>query len=85
MKNEKEWLVSDKTCKGCMYYSRLAAAGKDSPRCCDYTYLTGKVRQNPPRTCEVKQKGKRPQNRLSTTGCVVHRSRYTKPYIHCPV
>ena len=67
---KEDWLVSNKTCKGCMYYGYLATY---CDRCCDYTYLTGKVRHNPPSSCEVKEIGKRPRKHLSTSGCVVHR------------
>ena len=49
----KEWLVSDKTCKGCKYYGCLAP-GHKTQRCCDYTFTTGKIRQNKPAECEVK-------------------------------
>lgn len=75
MTKEEDWLVSDKYCKGCKYYGTLAKSG--GIRCCDYTYYTGSIRQNPPKTCEVKVNGKRPQGFRSTTGCVVH-SRYKK-------
>lgn len=57
-KEMEKWLVSDKTCKGCMYYGRIG--GHSGKRCCDYTYLTGRFRKNPPATCEVKKKGIRP-------------------------
>lgn len=51
---DKEWLVSDKACKGCKYYGFLGAA-----RWCMYTYDTGRIRQNPPGKCEVKSCGRR--------------------------
>ena len=57
-KEKKKWLVSDKHCKGCMYYSRLGY--QSGAKCCDYTYLTGRFRENPPASCEVKKRGKRP-------------------------
>lgn len=63
---EKERLVSDKTCKGCMYYSYLNAGNKHSGRCCYYTYLTGKIRQNKPSKCEVKKLGERPRASIDT-------------------
>ena len=69
---KEEWLVSDKYCKGCKYYGWLSPSGYRT-RCCDYTYYTGEIRQNPPKTCEVKAKGRRPRGFQSTTGCVVRR------------
>lgn len=71
--NAEEWLVSDKYCKGCKYYGYLSNGGHVGVRCCDYTYYTNKIRHNPPKTCEVKQKGKRPRKYSSTDHCVVHR------------
>lgn len=52
----EEWLVSDKTCKGCIFYGVLAP-GYNSGRCCDYTFITNKVRHNKPAECEVKVEG----------------------------
>lgn len=59
MTKEEDWLVSDKYCKGCIYYGTLSHSG--NIRCCDYTDYTWKIRQNPPKTCEVKVKGKKPR------------------------
>lgn len=50
----KEWLVSDKTCKGCKYYGNLTPGNRHGGRCCDYTFITGKLRKNKPAECEVK-------------------------------
>lgn len=71
--NEADWLVNDKYCKGCKWYGYLSFSGIHGTRCCDYTYLTGLIRHNPPKKCEVKQIGKRPRGNQSTTGCVVRR------------
>lgn len=49
----KEWLVSDKTCKGCKYYGFMTP-GNRGVRCCDYTFITGRIRRNKPAACEVK-------------------------------
>ena len=70
MTKEEDWLVSDKYCKGCKFYGYLSHSG--STRCCDYTFLTDKIRKNIPKKCEVKEKGPRPKELQSTTGCVVH-------------
>jgi hypothetical protein len=70
---EEDWLVSDKACKGCKYYGTLSHSG--GIRCCDYTYFTGRIRKNPPKSCEVKKKGPRPRGFQSTDGCVVHRKK----------
>lgn len=48
----EDWLVSDKTCKGCKYYGSLG--WNHTNRCCDYTYITGRFRENKPAECEVK-------------------------------
>ena len=66
MTEEEKWLVSDKYCKGCKYYGRISASSTKSCLCCDYTYITGKIRENPPESCEVKEKGKRPKGDRST-------------------
>lgn len=63
-KDMKKWLVKDKYCKGCKYYGHLTPG--NSGRCCDYTYLTGRFRENPPATCEVRETGKRPSASLDT-------------------
>ena len=80
-----EWLVSEASCKGCIYYGALSQYKTASNRCCLYTYFTGKVRENPPRRCEVKVLGKRLNGSRSTTGCVVPRKEpyktlYSEPY-----
>lgn len=56
MAKEEDWLVSDKYCAGCMWYGRLSS-GTTAARCCDYTFYTGRIRENPPKTCEVKETG----------------------------
>lgn len=61
MTEEEKWLVNDKYCKGCKYYSTLSASHTSGDKCCDYTFLTGRIRKNPPESCEVKEKGKRPR------------------------
>lgn len=66
MTEEEKWLVNDKYCKGCKYYGRISASHTKACPCCDYTYITGRIRQNPPESCEVKQKGKRPMGDRST-------------------
>lgn len=63
---EEDWLVKDKYCKGCKYYGYLSHSGKSGIRCCDYTYYTGRIRENLPKHCEVKVKGKRPVGDRST-------------------
>lgn len=70
---EEDWLVKDQYCKGCKWYGFLSSSNSAGVRCCDYTYLTGRIRHNPPKTCEVKERGKRPRGNQSTTGCVVRR------------
>ena len=57
-KKPGEWLVSARACKGCMYYGYLAHGGT---MCCNYTYMTGRIRHNKPSQCEVKTLGKRPR------------------------
>lgn len=71
MTKEEDWLVSDKYCKGCKYYGTLSHSSHI--RCCDYTAIKRRIRQNPPQYCEVKEKGKRERGLQSTDGCVVHR------------
>lgn len=56
MPDEKEWLVSNKTCKGCKYYGTLSWS--DHTKWCMYTCHTGKVRTDKPKDCTVKEKGK---------------------------
>lgn len=53
---ERANLARDETCQGCRYYGYLdgwAGGG----RCCDYTFMTGLIRRNPPDACEVKEIG----------------------------
>ena len=56
MTDEKEWLVSDKTCKGCVHYGMFDWSGKI--KYCAYTSNTGKIRTDKPKDCTVKQLGK---------------------------
>lgn len=56
---EKEWLAQDKFCRGCKYYGHLARSGALGMRCCDYTYMTGRIQQKPPRECDKKEAGRR--------------------------
>ena len=56
MSDEKDWLVSDKTCKGCKYYRWLSS--HSGSKCCDYTYITGQIRTEKPKDCTVKKKGR---------------------------
>lgn len=53
------WIVSDEHCKGCQYYGYLSNSGHGGVRCCDYTFLTDKVRKQPPYRCEVKVIGRK--------------------------
>ena len=57
MNNEEDWLVSDETCKGCIYYGYLSRSGRGN-RCCDYTYITERIRPGIPKDCTVKMKGR---------------------------
>lgn len=59
MKDEKEWLVSDKTCKGCMYYGWFNASSKT--RACLITCYTGIIRKEKPKDCKHKKYGKPPE------------------------
>lgn len=54
---ESEYLARDETCKGCRYYGRLESG--NGVRCCDYTFITGLIKHNPPASCEVKEIGPR--------------------------
>mgnify|MGYP003294783012 CR=1 FL=1 len=65
MTEEEKWLVNDKYCKGCKYYGTLSFSTKT--RCCDYTYYTGRIRENMPKHCEVKEKGRKPKGNTSTS------------------
>ena len=58
--DDNEWIVSDKYCKGCKWYGSLCSGSSGIP-CCDYTFYTGRIRENPPKTCEVKEAGKLPK------------------------
>lgn len=43
--NNDPYVVSDATCKGCMYYKYMFMIGDDaSCHYCDYTLATGKVK-----------------------------------------
>ena len=57
--NVKQWLVSDKTCAGCKYYGWLGSMSKRGVRMCEYTWLTGRMKEEPCATCDVKVIGKR--------------------------
>ena len=57
MKDEKEWLVSNATCRGCKYYGMLSWSSHE--KWCMYTYHTGKIRTDKPKDCTVKEIGKR--------------------------
>lgn len=61
---EESNLVRAETCRGCRYYGYLD--GWAGARCCDYTVMTGKIKRNPPGTCEVKQMKPRAQQRAET-------------------
>ena len=52
----EKWTVSVRTCRGCIYYGTFSGGNLHY---CDYTYRTGKIRNNPPARCEVKQTGTR--------------------------
>ncbi len=54
---DKAWIVSDKTCRGCQYFGYLSGTG--GTKACNYTLLTGRVRHEPCATCEVKTTGRR--------------------------
>lgn len=54
---ERANLARDETCQGCRYYGYLD--GYAGGRCCDYTFMTGRVKRNPPATCEAKEIGPR--------------------------
>lgn len=56
MKDEKEWLVSDKTCKGCRYYGWLSESSKT--RACLLTCYTGEIRKEKPKDCKHKKLGR---------------------------
>lgn len=60
------YVVSDKTCSGCVYYAPLYASVPRSTRCCNYTYLTGKVRPEGETCaeCSVKAKGEQKKTRV---------------------
>jgi hypothetical protein len=48
-------MVDAKHCKGCIYYKKIYAKGDGSPRCCDYTFATGKLRIGDTAHCKVKK------------------------------
>ena len=54
---DKTWIVSDKTCRGCKYFGYLN--GSTGLKACNYTWLTGRIRHEPCATCEVKTTGRR--------------------------
>lgn len=59
MKDEKEWLVSDETCKGCMYYGMFYASSK--VKACLYSVYEKGVRTEKPKDCTHKKLGKLPE------------------------
>lgn len=61
---EESNLVRAETCRGCRYYGYLD--GWAGARCCDYTVITGKIKHNPPGTCEVRQLKPRAQQQAET-------------------
>lgn len=68
MTEEKDdWIVNEKYCEGCKYYGYLSNK-KTGGRCCDYTYRTGKARQNPPKSCEAKEIGPRIRSEFDMNG-----------------
>ena len=73
MSEEKDWLVSDKTCKGCKYYRYLSSSY--SLKCCDYTYVTGQIRTEKPKDCTVKKKGRLKPIFRSKDGAVIWKER----------
>ena len=68
MNNEEDWLVSSKYCNGCKYFGWLSHSG--STRCCDYTYYTGRIREDMPKECTVKRYGKSPALYPGTSGII---------------
>lgn len=73
MKDENEWLVSNKTCKGCMHYGMLSWSSKT--RACLYTCNTGKIRTDKPKDCTVKKLGKPPVVDEVRCGTIIARKR----------
>lgn len=60
------YVVSDRTCSGCVYYGPLHTGVPKSIRCCNYTWQTGLLRP-PDETCadcSVKRLGDRPKVRV---------------------
>lgn len=55
---ERANLARDETCQGCRYYGYLDG-WTGGGRCCDYTFITGRIRRSPPDACEVKEIGPR--------------------------
>lgn len=55
-KKHDPYQVSDEACAGCCYYGRLTSGKKG---CCNYTYITGRIRPDEPcDQCSVKLIGK---------------------------
>lgn len=48
---QTRWMVQGKYCKGCRYYGDISGRHK----CCDYTYLTGKLRRGDTAHCKVRR------------------------------
>lgn len=61
MDTEKDWLVSDDTCLGCVYYGWIYTGSVI--RCCDYTYYTGVVKQCKPFSCDKYREGNKEEMR----------------------
>lgn len=55
------YVVSAKTCSGCIYYGPLHVSSQHSIKCCNYLYDTGNARPEGETCaeCSVKQIGKR--------------------------
>lgn len=53
MKKTDPYIVSDKTCKGCIYYRYLGGAGI---KACHYTFDTGKLKPLDMRCADCKYK-----------------------------
>lgn len=60
------YVVSDRTCAGCIYYGPLHTGVPKSIRCCNYTWHTGLVRpiDETCADCSVKQIGERQKVRV---------------------
>lgn len=63
------FIVSDETCKGCLFYGQMTGLGSRT-MCCDYTYLTGKFKPEGETCaeCSVKNVRKRRHHEFSFHG-----------------